>query len=64
MYASVLINEEKWEAHVTIEGSHLNVSSIFLPNKIAVTENISSTEISCMDILFKKINTIPCGLTF
>lgn len=60
------INEEKWEAHVTIEGSwrksHLNVRSIFLPNKIAVTESISNTEISHMDILFKKLNITPCGL--
>lgn len=52
------IDEEKWEAYVISEGSwrtaYQNVRSIFLPNKIAVIENIRSIEISYMGVLFLK----------
>lgn len=50
------MHEEKCEAHVIIEKSqrisHVNVRRIFLPKKITVTENMSSTEICNTDILF------------
>lgn len=60
------MHEEKCEAHGIIEKSqrksHLTVRSFFLPKKIALTENMSSTEICNMDILFWKISITPCGL--